>query len=214
MDAETVKKISTILEEKKQILIPLMIALIFLIGSSELLLGFSSGVMQEGRLAFFFVLFLRVGFVTAAFFVVRILILEVLLRGNKWGAGGIRGFLAFPLAVIALALGVLFIINPVRDFVYLNEPPGVTLQSLEFDEEKPVEDATFYKLSGAETDGTVYEFNVNRDTYEEGVSRRQMNDATRAEVSYLPHSKFVISLHYIDYGRADNAATQRPQQAE
>ncbi len=201
MDKEAIHNLLDFLEENKKILLSVLIGLMLFIALVEMVFGYTAGRLQEGRLAFIITFFLRIGVITMLFIVVRTLVNELLLRGDKWGSTGVRGFFAFPIVFVTILLGLLLIVNPIRDFVYLNEPTGETLRMLDFDLQKESEDAMFYNMAGVAADGTKHAFHVNKDTYEEGVARKNMNSATRAEVTFLPHSHFVISIDYVDYGR-------------
>lgn len=98
---------------------------------------------------------------------------------------------------VCVGAAVLLLAPVLEDFSYLEDSSTAYLYRLDFDSDSIGDSPTRYYLSGVGIDGESYRFQVSRKKYQEGREENQeMDYDLQAKVTYLPHSKTVMSVEY------------------
>ena len=107
---------------------------------------------------------------------------------------------------IAMAAGIVFFIvisilcirTIVLDIPYLSHPKTMYLSDLEFEDDTNYEYAIFYKLYGIDADGKGHTFHTSEKRMEEGQELvRASSQPVYARITYLPHTKTLMTLEYV-----------------
>ena len=99
--------------------------------------------------------------------------------------------------VLCIAVSVLLMRPIVLDIPYLSHPETMYLSDLEFESDTNYEYGQFYKLRGIDAAGKMHSFDTSEDRMEEGQELVQASDQpVYARVTYLPHTKTVMTLEY------------------
>ena len=99
--------------------------------------------------------------------------------------------------VFCIAVSVLCMRTIVLDIPYLPHPETMYLSDLEFEADTNYEYGQFYILRGIDAAGKMHSFNTSEERMEEGQELVQAsNQPVYARVTYLPHTKTVMTLEY------------------
>lgn len=119
---------------------------------------------------------------------------------------------------IAMAAGIVFFIvisilcirTIVLDIPYLSHPKTMYLSDLEFEDDTNYEYAIFYKLYGIDADGKGHTFHTSEKRMEEGQELvRASSQPVYARITYLPHTKTLMTLEYVT--EPDAPVANRPR---
>ena len=109
--------------------------------------------------------------------------------------------------VLCIAVSVLLVRPLVLDIPYLSHPETMYLSDLEFEADTNYEYGQFYKLRGVDAAGKMHSFDTSEKRMEEGQKLVQASDQpVYARVTYLPHTKTVMTLEYTT--ESDASATE------
>ena len=100
--------------------------------------------------------------------------------------------------VLCIAVSVLCMRTIVLDIPYLSHPETMYLSDLEFEADTNYEYGQFYKLYGIDAAGKMHSFDTSEKRMEEGKKLVQASDrSVYARVTYLPHTKTLMTLEYV-----------------
>ena len=109
--------------------------------------------------------------------------------------------------VLCIAVSVLCMRTIVQDIPYLSHPETMYLSDLEFEADTNYEYGQFYKLYGIDADGKGHTFHTSQKRMEEGQELvRASSQPVYAKVTYLPHTKTLMTLEYTT--KPDTAETE------
>ena len=109
--------------------------------------------------------------------------------------------------VLCIAVSVLLVRPLVLDIPYLSHPETMYLSDLEFEADTNYEYGQFYKLRGIDAAGKMHSFDTSEDRMEEGQELvRASSQPVYAKVTYLPHTKTLMTLEYTT--KPDTAETE------
>ena len=113
--------------------------------------------------------------------------------------------------VLCIAVSVLLVRPLVLDIPYLSHPETMYLSDLEFEADTNYEYGQFYKLRGIDAAGKMHSFDTSEDRMEEGQELVQTSDRpVYAKVTYLPHTKIVMTLEYTTESDVSAAESSPP----
>ena len=100
--------------------------------------------------------------------------------------------------VLCIAVSVLCMRTIVQDIPYLSHPETMYLSDLEFEADTNYEYGQFYKLYGIDADGKGHTFHTSQKRMEEGQELvRASSQPVYAKITYLPHTKTLMTLEYV-----------------
>ena len=109
--------------------------------------------------------------------------------------------------VLCIAVSALLMRPIVLDIPYLSHPETMYLSDLEFEADTNYEYGQFYKLYGIDADGKGHTFHTSQKRMEEGQELvRASSQPVYAKVTYLPHTKTLMTLEYTT--KPDTAETE------
>ena len=112
--------------------------------------------------------------------------------------------------VLCIAVSVLLVRPLVLDIPYLSHPETMYLSDLEFEADTNYEYGQFYKLRGIDAAGKMHSFDTSEDRMEEGQELVRASDRPiHARVTYLPHTKTLMTLEYVT--EPDAPVANRPR---
>ena len=113
--------------------------------------------------------------------------------------------------VLCIIISVLCVRTIVLDIPYLSHPETMYLSDLEFEADTNYEYGQFYKLRGIDAAGKMHSFDISEDRMEEGQELVQTSDRpVYAKVTYLPHTKIVMTLEYTTESDVSAAESSPP----
>ena len=99
--------------------------------------------------------------------------------------------------VLRIAVSVLCMRTLVLDIQYLSHPETMYLNDLEFEADTNYEREKFYVPRGIDAVGKMQSFDTGKEQMDEGQELVQASDQpVYARVTYLPHTKTVMTLEY------------------
>ena len=91
--------------------------------------------------------------------------------------------------VITAVFAWIFLAAPILDIPHLSSPSVTRLTEVEVEVDDSYESSTFYKLQGADAEGNLQIFDVDRAVFD--AWDPEVDEVT---VTYLPHTETVLSL--------------------